>query len=172
MSTGCPVKGEGSGCPVKGEGSGCPVKNDDSSLTYVGYFQSFFSASSSSFSTSTTTAAAAPSSTSSSSSSSSGLVGYNANANDAHFDDTRVEGQKELLSTKRAISSIPKGDFSPAHQPAEAEKWVYPSEQQYFNAMKVLKINLLIHKKSERSLTSPFLRKRATTPWRKTYPLS
>lgn len=29
------------------------------------------------------------------------------------------------------------GDFTPKHQPAEADKWVYPSEQQYYNAMKV-----------------------------------
>jgi hypothetical protein len=28
-------------------------------------------------------------------------------------------------------------DFTPKHQPTGAEKWVYPSEQQYYNAMKV-----------------------------------
>jgi hypothetical protein len=28
-------------------------------------------------------------------------------------------------------------DFTPKHQPEGTEKWVYPSEQQYFNAMKV-----------------------------------
>ena len=28
-------------------------------------------------------------------------------------------------------------DFTPKHQPQGTEKWVYPSEQQYFNAMKV-----------------------------------
>ncbi len=43
------------------------------------------------------------------------------------------------LSTHRATSSIPKPSVdapAPAHQPAEAKKWVYPSEQQFFNAMK------------------------------------
>ena len=48
------------------------------------------------------------------------------------------------LSTHRATSSIPKPGQdsgsttspSPHHQPAEANKWIYPSEQQFFNAMK------------------------------------
>jgi len=50
------------------------------------------------------------------------------------------------LSTYRTTSSIPKPNDSststkasvvvPAHQPHEANKWIYPSEQQFFNAMK------------------------------------
>merc|ERR1711920_346985 len=44
------------------------------------------------------------------------------------------------LSSQREESSIPKGDFSPAHQQDTegknlSERWMYPSEQMYFNAM-------------------------------------
>ncbi|CAN0397078.1 unnamed protein product [Pylaiella littoralis] len=46
-------------------------------------------------------------------------------------------GQEMPLSTSRQRSSIPKAEFNPDHQPQkEAEKWVYPSEQQYYNAIK------------------------------------
>lgn len=61
---------------------------------------------------------------------------YNAAANDMAFDHSKQIGQKINLSVDRATSTIPKGDFTPDHQPKTAEKWVYPSEQQYFNAMK------------------------------------
>jgi hypothetical protein len=52
------------------------------------------------------------------------------------FDHSRQAGQKTHLSTVRTVSTIPKGEFSPEHQPKDKEKWVYPSEQQYYNAMK------------------------------------
>ncbi|KAL3941367.1 MAG: hypothetical protein SGBAC_004252 [Bacillariaceae sp.] len=49
-------------------------------------------------------------------------------------------GQRLPLSTHRASSTIPRGkvEKSPHHQRGEdgAETWVYPSEQQVFNAMK------------------------------------
>jgi len=47
-------------------------------------------------------------------------------------------GQEEALGTNRVKSTIPKGDFTPAHQDnaEQSETWVYPSEQQFFNAMK------------------------------------
>lgn len=61
---------------------------------------------------------------------------YNALANDLVFGQDRAVGQKTNLSVKRAVSNIPKGDFTPDHQPKAADKWVYPSEQQYYNAMK------------------------------------
>ena len=48
-----------------------------------------------------------------------------------------LPGQKRPLSTARAHSSIPMGDYRPNHQPDNSSNWVYPSEQQYFNAMKV-----------------------------------
>jgi cytochrome c heme-lyase len=49
-------------------------------------------------------------------------------------------GQKIPLSTQREISSIPRGDESaeeqaPSHQPDHSSKWMYPSEQQFYNAM-------------------------------------
>ena len=47
-------------------------------------------------------------------------------------------GQKIPLSTQREISSIPRGDEetnAPSHQPTETSKWMYPSEQQFYNAM-------------------------------------
>lgn len=61
---------------------------------------------------------------------------YNADANDMAFDHSRVADQKVNLSVKRAVSNIPKGEFTPDHQPKATEKWVYPSEQQYYNAMR------------------------------------
>ena len=47
-------------------------------------------------------------------------------------------GQEESLGTKRLKSTIPKGSFVPPHQKAVQgeETWVYPSEQQFYNAMK------------------------------------
>jgi hypothetical protein len=61
---------------------------------------------------------------------------YNPRANDMVFGQDRQVGQKVQLSTERAVSSIPMGDFSPAHQPKDSKQWVYPSEQQYYNAIK------------------------------------
>jgi len=50
-------------------------------------------------------------------------------------------GQRLPLSTHRSISTIPRGklDKNPHHQRGEdgAKSWVYPSEQQVFNAMKI-----------------------------------
>ena len=50
--------------------------------------------------------------------------------------------QRIPLSTHRAVSSIPRADelrddkaVAP-HQPAEGRTWVYPSEQQFYNAMR------------------------------------
>lgn len=62
--------------------------------------------------------------------------GYNARANDLVFGQQRQKDQSVMLSTERSISTIPKGEYTPHHQPEQTEKWVYPSEQQYFNAMK------------------------------------
>jgi cytochrome c heme-lyase len=61
---------------------------------------------------------------------------YNSTTNDYKFDQTIQDSQTKLLSTSRAVSSIPKSDYTPNHQPKGIERWVYPSEQQYFNAMK------------------------------------
>jgi cytochrome c heme-lyase len=73
------------------------------------------------------------------------LVGkYNPKTNDYVFGQKKAPGQHKILSTERIVSSIQKSDFNPGHQPKESEpqgtaakeKWVYPSEQQYYNAMK------------------------------------
>mmetsp|Transcript_17784 Transcript_17784/g.35131 ORF Transcript_17784/g.35131 Transcript_17784/m.35131 type:complete len:288 (+) Transcript_17784:277-1140(+) len=47
-------------------------------------------------------------------------------------------GQRYNLSTHRVESVIPKGEFTPEHQKnaKESSSWMYPSEQQFFNAMK------------------------------------
>ena len=52
-------------------------------------------------------------------------------------------GQSRPLDTNRVTSSIPKGDFTPSHQEGGGKSssntgnWVYPSHQQFFNAMKL-----------------------------------
>lgn len=61
----------------------------------------------------------------------------------AKYAQTPHPGQKLPLSVHRAVSSIPRGATSssgegPHHQSgtSDTSKWVYPSEQQVFNAMK------------------------------------
>ncbi|CAM9956104.1 unnamed protein product, partial [Ectocarpus sp. 13 AM-2016] len=62
---------------------------------------------------------------------------YNARNNEYVYGQEVAAGQEVPLSTSRQRSSIPKAEFNPDHQPQkEAEKWVYPSEQQYYNAIK------------------------------------
>jgi cytochrome c heme-lyase len=68
--------------------------------------------------------------------------------NAARHAQTPQPDQMIPLSTRRSISTIPKPNEesenntnvgiqkAPAHQPEESSKWVYPSEQQFFNAMK------------------------------------
>jgi len=66
----------------------------------------------------------------------------------ARHAQTPLVDQKIPLSTQRVISTIPRADeLRPAdekrenakhapHQPGEGHKWVYPSEQQFYNAMR------------------------------------
>ena len=65
---------------------------------------------------------------------------YNDRASDLVFDSIPEEGQQQRLAVNRVVSTIPKDDspesVSPAHQPKDTDKWVYPSEQQYYNAMR------------------------------------
>lgn len=56
--------------------------------------------------------------------------------------ERRVGSRQHVhLSTERVRSTIPKGDFTPEHQknglePGESDgRWVYPSEQMFYNAM-------------------------------------
>ncbi|GMH87798.1 hypothetical protein TL16_g10968 [Triparma laevis f. inornata] len=61
----------------------------------------------------------------------------------ASHKQTPLPGQDFPLHTHREVSSIPKSSHTPNHQsqvtavgsPEEKEKWVYPSEQQYYNAV-------------------------------------
>ncbi|KAH9137202.1 hypothetical protein AeRB84_017938 [Aphanomyces euteiches] len=51
--------------------------------------------------------------------------------------DQRADPQQKVpLSTHRVASTIPMGSYVPAHQNEGQDTWKYPSEQQYFNAMK------------------------------------
>lgn len=61
---------------------------------------------------------------------------YNPKTNDYIFDSKKNDSQMKVLNTVRSISTIPKDEFTPSHQPESVTKWVYPSEQQYFNAIK------------------------------------
>mmetsp|Transcript_21570 Transcript_21570/g.44294 ORF Transcript_21570/g.44294 Transcript_21570/m.44294 type:complete len:365 (+) Transcript_21570:63-1157(+) len=75
----------------------------------------------------------------------------------ANHSQLPVPGQRIPLSTQRAVSSIPRGDALetvdanennattnpsgpnskvPAHQPVNSSHWTYPSEQQFYNAMR------------------------------------
>lgn len=54
---------------------------------------------------------------------------------------TPLADQRIPLSTQRVVSTIPRADElrqeqSAPHQPQEGERWVYPSEQQFYNAMR------------------------------------
>lgn len=149
----CPVKKEDkdtavpSQCPVGGSSasveakSQCPVGGSSAkslSSSGGGMF-SFLWGSSSPSSTSQTSSAPSPDTNINS-----GVTGYNNAANDMEFSQVeRRPGQKEIMSTTRTLSGIPKSDFNPSHQPKgqikqdenDENKWVYPSEQQYYNAM-------------------------------------
>eukprot|EP01038_Epipyxis_sp_PR26KG_P004326 gene4326-6127_t len=102
-----------SGCPVKGQkdtSESCPIHKNSSSV--------------------------APSEKLANSCPIQNTPDYNPLINDLNYGQGRLPGQQMHLSTNRSISTIPKGEYSPSHQPIGAKQWVYPSEQQYFNAMK------------------------------------
>jgi hypothetical protein len=81
---------------------------------------------------------------------------YNTKTNDLIFGNDIHPEQQIPLSKKRVISTIPKvrhdsslpfllslqGDTTPDHQPEGLANWVYPSQQQYYNAMKVFFFSL------------------------------
>ena len=139
MAEGCPVKKQQPSAAAVSEGRG-------KDRTYYEYWTSWMSSSpppSSPLSPSASNSASCPSQlhTPSSTSGMSGKVGsgYNPLTNDMMFGQEKQPSQTVDLSTRRAVSSIPRGDFTPAHQLASVDQWVYPSEQQYFNAMKVVR---------------------------------
>ncbi|CAM9324024.1 unnamed protein product [Chrysoparadoxa australica] len=60
---------------------------------------------------------------------------YNPLTNEYIYSQAKAPGQTVKLSEERATSTILKGDYTPEHQPKDNDRWVYPSEQQYFNAL-------------------------------------
>jgi hypothetical protein len=52
---------------------------------------------------------------------------YNPAANDLSYNQHRQPGQKLDMSTTRPVSGIPKSSFTPGHQFAGVDRWVYPS---------------------------------------------
>jgi hypothetical protein len=58
-----------------------------------------------------------------------GDVGYNPAANDLSFNQHRQPDQVRDMSTVRAVSGIEKSTYTPGHQFANVDKWVYPSGQ-------------------------------------------
>jgi cytochrome c heme-lyase len=70
------------------------------------------------------------------------VPGYNPSTNEYVYGNERAADQRVRLANARETSSIPMAkkstDEEPvsAHQPTGAMHWVYPSEQQYYNALK------------------------------------
>lgn len=52
---------------------------------------------------------------------------YNPAANDLMYNQHRHPEQKTDMSTTRPVSGIPKSTFTPGHQFAGVDRWVYPS---------------------------------------------
>jgi cytochrome c heme-lyase len=61
---------------------------------------------------------------------------FNEAIGDFRYDRSDEQNFRASLSNQRSKSSILKSDYTPSHQPGDEKVWVYPSEQQYFNAMK------------------------------------
>ena len=54
---------------------------------------------------------------------------YNPAANDLSYNQYRQPDQVRDMSTVRAVSGIAKSTFTPGHQFANVDRWVYPSGQ-------------------------------------------
>ena len=61
---------------------------------------------------------------------------FNEAIGDFRYDRNDDQNMRSSLSKQRSRSSILKSDYTPSHQPGDEKVWIYPSEQQYFNAMK------------------------------------
>ncbi|CAN0019283.1 unnamed protein product [Ectocarpus fasciculatus] len=138
---GCPVNssdedGGDAAIPPSSSSSGCPVQHDSATSTAApaaeglgrvwGYLTGSIGGAGGGGDASSPTVPAAES-----------PELYNARNNEYVYGQEVAAGQEVPLSTSRQRSSIPKAEFNPDHQPQkEAEKWVYPSEQQYYNAIK------------------------------------
>lgn len=118
--SGCPVahKSKPSGDMAAAAATGCPVaQGSKGSVASTAAFAE----------------AAATNSSSAKSHASGCPVGHNPANNELPANQRPAAGQKYTLPTDRVTSSIPSGD--PATSSAEP-LWTYPSEQQFYNAMK------------------------------------
>jgi len=127
--------------------SKCPVKHNSNATTSssMSGWTSFFQQRHNTDTTNSTDSSSPIGTTSSSC-----PVVHSGSCNPASIEETANHAQtphpdqRVPLSTYRSVSSIPKpspkhedgDDPSPAHQPKDSSRWVYPSEQQFFNAMK------------------------------------
>mmetsp|Transcript_24676 Transcript_24676/g.36356 ORF Transcript_24676/g.36356 Transcript_24676/m.36356 type:complete len:299 (+) Transcript_24676:47-943(+) len=125
-----------SGCPSESSSpsEGCPVDHDSSSVSRSSSVFSllFGSTQPSPLSPAAPDTPSTPSQTAETSK-------HNTLANDLVFGDNVHPDQRIPLSKTRSISNIPKGEYTPEHQPHGSkplDRWVYPSQQQYYNAMK------------------------------------
>jgi len=136
-NTGCPVKDNTSNSnnDKNVKASECPIKISNSNTTNTFNWFGFGSNKPNNNNNKAVTTTTPPSSSTSSSSTTTSDK-YNEAAGDLIFGQERQIDQKAILGTTRNVSSIPKSDFTPGHQPAGIDQWVYPSEQQYYNAMK------------------------------------
>ena len=143
----CPVSYPGKGKAIKAAGASSSSEGASSSPLTAALAPVIGAAKSPSSSTSSTTSSSLSSAPPlsaddkcpvmhSASESGTAPTGYGVNINDMVFGQDRQRDQKRDLSTKRVISTIPKNEFTPDHQPKGEEKWMYPSEQQYFNAIR------------------------------------
>eukprot|EP00986_Skeletonema_menzelii_P021198 scaffold33611_cov143-Skeletonema_menzelii.AAC.1 len=136
-----------SGCPVKGVGYKASSSADDQPRGFLrGWFQS-----------SNSDGGVAHSSALSECPVKGGAGAIPASIEEAaQHSQLPVPGQKMPLSQHRVISTIPRGDNTsdqpnddaaaqknnegraavPAHQPTNSSQWMYPSEQQFYNAMR------------------------------------
>ncbi|CAM9750981.1 unnamed protein product, partial [Scytosiphon promiscuus] len=133
---GCPVNSSDDGGGATPSSSGCPVQHDSAASAAApaagalgkvwGYLTGSGGGSDGVSGPSPTAPGAAPPAAAA-------AAEYNAMNNEYVYGQEVAAGQEMPLSTSRQRSSIPKADFNPDHQP---KKWVYPSEQQYYNAIK------------------------------------
>lgn len=117
----CPVthikKGCADGtCPVKSQQGECPVQHNNPFLHTQKMIAEKQKEQASTISSTTTKPTR------------DGLQIYNPAANDMTF-SSKVEfnDQTVRLDTHRTVSTIPKSDFTPGHQPKDEQNWIYPS---------------------------------------------
>ena len=134
------------GCPVKGAGAGFKASSSADETSQRGFFSGWFQSSSNSTNNGSSSLSECP------------VKGGATPASieeAANHSQLPAPGQRIPLSQHRVISTIPRGDrlaasnadaasnidddskpTVPAHQPTNSSQWMYPSEQQFYNAMR------------------------------------